>query len=83
MFLQIEEINKKIRENMESQSEAQISSEYQTRLLSTMDLEGSQLKISFSHPSTMSVSFSIGFKTVNLIVDAKKIPLPDKINLHM
>jgi len=62
--------------------EAQFVSDYQTRLLSAMDLERNQLKLVFSYPSTLSVSSSSGFKTVNLIVDAREIPLPGKINLH-
>ena len=44
-----------------------------------MDLENDQLKIYFSHPSEMTVGSSSSFKTVNV----KKIPLPDKVNLHM
>ena len=36
----------------------------------------------FSHPSTMFVSSSTGFQNFNLIVDAKKISLSDKINHH-
>jgi len=47
-----------------------------------MDLERNQLKLAFSHPSTLSVSSSSGFKIVNLIVDAREIPFPSKINLH-
>ena len=31
----------------------------------------------------MTGASSVGFKSVNLIVDTKKIPLLDKINLHM
>ena len=31
----------------------------------------------------MNVAYSSSFKTVNLTDDAKKIPLPNKINLHM
>ena len=62
--------------------EAQFVSDYQTRFLSAMDLERNQLKLAFSHPSTLSVSSSSSFKTVNLIVDAREIPFPSKINLH-
>lgn len=83
MFLSVEERNNKIRENMKSKSEAQVSSKHQARLLSPMDLEKSKLKIALSHPSTWSVTFAVGFKTINLTMDAKRIPLPDKINLHM
>lgn len=47
-----------------------------------MDLERDQLKISFSHPFALSFSSSTGFKTSYLTMDARKIPLPDKINIH-
>jgi len=67
---------------MESQLEAQFISDYQTRLLSAMDLETSKLKLAFSQPPTLTISSSSGFKTVNLKVDAREIPLPDKIKLH-
>ena len=48
-----------------------------------MDLEKSQLKISFSHPIEISMGSSSNFKTVNLAVDTHKLPMLDKINLHM
>ena len=48
-----------------------------------MDLERNQLKISFSHCSTLFVSSSASFRIVKLILDAKNIPVPDNINLHM
>ena len=67
---------------MEAQSEHQIIPD-QTRLLTIMDLERDNLKISFSHPYEMIVGSSRSFKTVNLTVDTKKIPLIDKFNLHM
>ncbi len=62
--------------------EAQFVSDYQTRLLSAMDLERNQLNLAFSNPYTVSVSYYSGFNTVNLIVDAREIPFPGKINLH-
>ena len=68
--------------SMESQAEHQITPN-QTRLLTSMDLEKDQFKMDFSHPSEMTVGSSSSFKTVNLTVDVKKIPLLDKVNLHM
>ena len=68
--------------SMEAQAEYHITL-YQTRLFTSMELEKDQFKISFSHPSEMTVGSSSIFKTVNLTVDVKKITLPDKVNLHM
>jgi len=82
LYSRIEERNKRIKESVESKLETQSISEYHTRLLSAMDLERNQLKLSFSHPSALTISSSAGFKTVNLTVDAREIPLLDKINLH-
>lgn len=65
-----------------SQLEAQLVSAYHTRFLSTMDLERNQLKLFFSHPSALVFSSLVCFKTMNLIVYVRDIPLPDKINLH-
>jgi len=48
-----------------------------------MDLEKSQLKIAFSHPTKISMGSTSNFKTVNLTVDTHKLPMLDKINLHM
>lgn len=45
-------------------------------------MERNHHKLSFSHPFALAVSASSVFKTVNLTVDAKEIPLTDKINLH-
>jgi len=81
MYYQIEEKNKKVKENMESQLESQFILDYQNRLLSTMDLERNQLKIAFSHPSAFTMSSSSGFMIVNLTVDAREIPLHDKNQL--
>lgn len=82
MFAQIVERNQKVNLNMETQSESQVAPG-QTRLLSSTDLEKNQLKISFSHPTEISVGFTSNFKTVNLTVDTHKLPMLDKINLHM
>lgn len=48
-----------------------------------MDLEKSQLKTVSSHPTKMSIGSTSHFKTVNLTVDSHKLPMLDKINLHM
>ena len=48
-----------------------------------MDLEKSQLKIVFSHPTKISVGSSSNFNTINLTVDTQKLPMLDKVNLHM
>lgn len=82
LYGQIEEKKKNIRENVVSQLEAQSKSKYQTRLLSIVDLERNQLKLSFSQPFAFSVSSTAGFKTMNLTVDARDIPFPNNINLH-
>lgn len=50
MFSQIVEKNQKMKLNMEAQVESRVTPE-QTRLLSAMDLEKSQLKIAFYHPT--------------------------------
>ena len=55
---------------------------YHTKFVSIMDLERNQLRLSFSHPFALTVWSFVGFKTVNLTVNARKIPLPHKINLH-
>ena len=68
--------------SMEAQAEYQIALD-QTRLLTAMDLEKDQFKISLSHPFDMSICSSNNFNTVNLTVDVKKILLLDKVNLHM
>lgn len=65
-----------------SQLEAQSMSKYHAKLLSAMDLERNQIKVSFSHSSSLKVSFAAGFKTMNLTIDEKYIPLPEKIKLH-
>ncbi len=67
---------------MEAHAESQGTPE-QTRLLSVMDLERRQLKIAFSHPTKISVGSTRNFKTVNLTVNTRKLPMPDNINLHM
>lgn len=82
MFAQIVEINQKVNLNMEAQDESHVSHE-KTRLISAMDLEKIQLKINFSHPTKISVGCTSNFKTVNLIVDTHKLPMLEKINLHM
>ena len=48
-----------------------------------MDLEKDQFRISLSHPTTMLIGSSNSFKTVNVTIDVNKIPLMDKMNLHM
>ena len=68
--------------SMEAQAEYHIALD-QTRLLTTIDLEKDQFKISLSHPSDMSVGSYNNFNTVNLTIDVKKIPLLAKVNLHM
>ena len=83
MCFQVEERNKKIKENMESQSEARVSSEYQTRMLSTMDLERNQTKLSLMHPIVCSLPSEPDFKTLDLSINVVGIPLLDKINLHI
>lgn len=82
MFAQIVERNKNMQVNMEAQAESQIVPK-QTRLLSSMELERSQFKIAFSHPTEMSVGSTSSLKTVNFTVDTHKLPMLDKINLHM
>lgn len=67
---------------MEAQAESQVVPK-QTQLLYAMDLEKSELKIAFSHPTEMSVRSTSNLKTVNLIVDTQNLPMLDKINLHM
>ena len=82
MFAKIAERNQKVKLNMEAQAESQVTPK-QTRLLSAMDLEKSQLKISFSHPTEISVGSTSNFKTVNLTIGTHKVPMLVKINLHM
>lgn len=82
LYSKFEEINRNVKESMESQLEAQFISYYQNRFLYSMDLERNKLKLSFSLSSSLTVSSSSSFKIVNLIVDSKQIPIPDRINLH-
>lgn len=63
VFTQIEERNKRIRENIEPQSEAQIPPKKKI-LLIAMELEKDELRISFSHPSSMNVTSTTSFKFV-------------------
>lgn len=81
-YERVEDKNKNIMKNVAYQLEAQSVLEYHIGLLSAMDLERNQLKLYFSHPSTLTVSSATGFKTINLTMDARDIPFPDKINLH-
>ena len=67
---------------MEAQAEYQITLD-QTRLLTTMDIEKDQFKIALSHPSDMNIGSSNNFNILNLTIDVRKIPLLDKVNLHM
>jgi len=66
---------------MEAQDESQVTPE-QTRFLSAIDLEKSQLKF-FSHHTKISVGSTRYFKSVNLTVHTHKLPMLGKINFHM
>ena len=82
VFTQIEERNQRIKANIEAQAEHNIPAD-QTRLLTVMDLEKDQFKMALSHLTGMSLGSSGSFKEVNIILYVKKIPLWDKMNLHM
>ena len=48
-----------------------------------MDLEKDQFRMALTHPTGMSLGSSSSFNEVNITMDVKKIPLWDKMNLHM
>lgn len=48
-----------------------------------MDFKRIELKIAFSHPTEISVGYTSNSKPMNLTVDTHKLPMLDKINLHM
>ena len=56
---------------------------YQSMLLSTMDLDRNKLMFSFTHPIPQSIFSGVYFRMVNIFVNTKDIPLPDRIYLHM
>lgn len=67
---------------METQAKSQVAPE-KTRFFFVMDLEKSQLKNVFSHPTEISVRSTSNFKTANFTIDTHKLPIHNKINLYM
>lgn len=55
LYGHILEINRRVKESIESHLEVQSISEYHTKLLFAMDVERNQLKLSFSHPFELSI----------------------------
>lgn len=55
--------------------------DYQTKLLSGMDLKRNQLRLSFSHP-TQSIPVGPQFKAMNVYIIMNEVPLPNNFNLH-
>lgn len=71
-----------MRTKMIAQLSRQSTSIYQTRLLSTMDLERNPLKLSLLHPTPQIIPEGLDFKAMNLSINIIDVPLSDKINLH-
>lgn len=77
----IEEIHKKVREEMQKEMTSH-SVPYHTRLLASLDLERNQMKFSLQHPLAQSLPSLSQLKALEISLDLTSVPLPYMINFH-